>query len=351
MMSGKPHLIREYNLSIITSIISEKGPITKPEIAAATHLSLPTINKLVDELEEHGTVKTGNSIDGGIGRRAKTYLINESSAYFIVLYYQGNGFYASLCDIGGKELSSKKFSIKKKSLRGSLSDIYQVIDGLSKGNKEKIQAIGMGIPGVINNEGYIASIPEIPYWDGIQIGKIIEERYKIPTFLENDVKLMTVGYYSKHLKKKYSSIAFLYAGRGLGSGIIIDKQLVKGFNCFAGEYGYMLMNDDTNFEDILRREYRENEPNINDAMLLNYFVKVIINYITVINPEAIILKGDYISSEFIKKVKKNISIHIPSNNIPELLLDTEERDGWYGAYRLCLSNVSKRIDMVRRMDV
>ena len=49
-LTGKPKMLKEINSSIIENLVFENGPISKPELAKRTGLSLPTINKLVDDL-------------------------------------------------------------------------------------------------------------------------------------------------------------------------------------------------------------------------------------------------------------------------------------------------------------
>jgi hypothetical protein len=50
LKSGNPQLIRQYNQDTIKNLIFEKGPITKTMIANLTSLSVPTVNKIVDDL-------------------------------------------------------------------------------------------------------------------------------------------------------------------------------------------------------------------------------------------------------------------------------------------------------------
>ena len=46
MLVGQPKLLKEVNRDIIKDMIFEEGPITKPELAKASNLSLPTVNKI-----------------------------------------------------------------------------------------------------------------------------------------------------------------------------------------------------------------------------------------------------------------------------------------------------------------
>lgn len=56
-MVGTPRMIKLLNKDVIEGIIKVNGPITKPEIARLTNLSLVTVNKTVDILVKENKVK------------------------------------------------------------------------------------------------------------------------------------------------------------------------------------------------------------------------------------------------------------------------------------------------------
>ena len=61
MLTGQPKLLKEVNRNIVKKMIFEYGPITKPELSKRSNLSLPTINKIVDGLEQDGIVRREKS--------------------------------------------------------------------------------------------------------------------------------------------------------------------------------------------------------------------------------------------------------------------------------------------------
>jgi hypothetical protein len=51
-VTGKPQILKKVNSSVIEQMIYEHGPLSKPELVKLTSLSLPTVGKLVDDLEK-----------------------------------------------------------------------------------------------------------------------------------------------------------------------------------------------------------------------------------------------------------------------------------------------------------
>ena len=76
MLVGQPKLLKEVNRDIIKDMIFEEGPITKPELAKASNLSLPTVNKIVDGLERDGIVRQDGITGSSSGKKAKQYVAN-----------------------------------------------------------------------------------------------------------------------------------------------------------------------------------------------------------------------------------------------------------------------------------
>jgi glucokinase len=116
-----------------------------------------------------------------------------------------------------------------------LEVLYQHVDPLV--NKSTV-AIGIGVPSVVDIEkGIVYNVQNIPSWKEVPLKSLMEERYHIPVFLNNDANCFALGekYFGKG--QQAHSMIGLTIGTGLGSGIIINDKLFAGVNCGAGEFG------------------------------------------------------------------------------------------------------------------
>jgi len=77
----------------------------------------------------------------------------------------------------------------------------------------------------------------IPSWKVVPLKEILETRYKVPVYINNDANCFALGekYFGK--AKSYRSIVGLTIGTGMGSGLIFNGKLYEGINCGAGEFG------------------------------------------------------------------------------------------------------------------
>lgn len=131
-------------------------------------------------------------------------------------------------------LISKKINANGKA-EEVLDELFSFADELINGN---VNSIGIGVPGLVNNEEkMVYDVVNIPSWKKILLQQLMEERYNIPVYIENDANCFALGEFYFGKGKGCNSMLGITIGTGLGSGIIIDKKLYAGKNGGAGEFG------------------------------------------------------------------------------------------------------------------
>ncbi len=116
-----------------------------------------------------------------------------------------------------------------------LNDIYQVVDKLME---EDVVAIGIGVPSVVDvNQGIVYDVLYIPSWVEVPLKRLMEQRYNVPVYVNNDANCFAVGEYHFGKGKGVNSMIGITLGTGLGAGVVINKKLYAGYNCGAGEFG------------------------------------------------------------------------------------------------------------------
>ena len=129
----------------------------------------------------------------------------------------------------------------------------QIISGFSlviNQLDEKPKAISMAFPGPADyKRGIIGDLPNLPvYRGGVALGPILENHFKIPTFINNDGDLFALGeaHYGALVKvndklreqgklKQYHNLLAVTLGTGFGAGIVNDGKLLLGDNSVGAE--------------------------------------------------------------------------------------------------------------------
>ena len=153
-------------------------------------------------------------------------------------------------DIGGTNikyaLCNEKFEIKDKHTipteahKGGQVLIKKIISIIEE--YENLDRIAISTAGQVDDKNGIVvySTDNIPYYTGMMVKKIIENKTGIPTFVENDVNAFALGEAMFGAGKGQSDFLCLTYGTGIGGALYLDNKLYKGFGSSAGEFGHMI---------------------------------------------------------------------------------------------------------------
>lgn len=106
--------------------------------------------------------------------------------------------------------------------------------------KYVVESIGIACGGPLDSKlGIIQSPPNLPDWDNVEIVKYFEERFSIPTYLQNDANACAIAEWKFGAGRGAQNVIFMTFGSGLGAGLILDGKLYEGTNGNAGEIGHV----------------------------------------------------------------------------------------------------------------
>jgi glucokinase len=107
-----------------------------------------------------------------------------------------------------------------------------------------IRGIGLGVPSVIDLEkGIVYDVVNIPSWKKVHLKDILEEEFRVPVSVNNDVNCFILGEHRFGRVKGFRTVVGITSGTGLGAGIIINNEIYYGINCGAGEIGLLSYRD------------------------------------------------------------------------------------------------------------
>lgn len=107
-----------------------------------------------------------------------------------------------------------------------------------------IRAIGIGAPNGNYYRGTIEFAPNMK-WEGIvPLAEYFRMAFGVPCFLTNDANAAAIGEKMFGKAKNVNDFIMITLGTGLGSGIVINGQVVYGHDGFAGELGHVIVEED-----------------------------------------------------------------------------------------------------------
>ena len=103
-----------------------------------------------------------------------------------------------------------------------------------------LSSIGISCGGPLDSRrGVIMSPPNLPGWDNVPVVKFFEDRFHVPTAVQNDANACALAEYLYGSGRGVRNLVFMTFGTGLGAGIIVDGKLYSGANDNAGEIGHI----------------------------------------------------------------------------------------------------------------
>lgn len=129
------------------------------------------------------------------------------------------------------------------------ADFYQYLDELhaeatklieANDATDKIQGIGIGAPNANYYTGRIENAVNLP-WPSINLSELVSEKFGIPVAITNDANAAALGEMTYGAARGMKDFIMITLGTGVGSGIVINGQMVYGANGFAGELGHVIV--------------------------------------------------------------------------------------------------------------
>jgi predicted NBD/HSP70 family sugar kinase len=252
MKSFLPNNIKDENRKIIFDILLQHPELAKVEITEKTAMSFVTVSKIVNFFDQIGLLAaTGESREGsgGLGRKRTVYRFNENSYVTIGIQTIGKKITALLVNLHSKIIDSYSIETPIPFYSEEFGSMFEeIVTRMRKKAKETnsvILGIGIGVDGAINTRKKTIRIQTQDHQeDDYNYEPIIENltnRVNLPILLENDVNASILAEFRnlENSEEAPTDLVHISVGDGVGAGIILNKELHRGFNASAGELEYM----------------------------------------------------------------------------------------------------------------
>ncbi|MBK8046000.1 MAG: ROK family protein [Anaerolineales bacterium] len=125
-------------------------------------------------------------------------------------------------------------------LDGIAAAIQQTLDAAGV-TADDVGAIGMGVPGAVDVEHGISRMAVNLHWYDYPVTPQLYARFGVPTFLENDVRVATLGVHRFDNPDCKQNLVYVSIGTGVAAGVILDGKLFRGRQGLAGEIGHWIV--------------------------------------------------------------------------------------------------------------
>ena len=149
-----------------------------------------------------------------------------------------------IVDARGTVIASSSIKTGKHSkIEDYIDELYTEINRIIVANdaEGKINGIGIGAPNANYFTGVIEDGVNLPWPTPIPLADLISKKFGIPCVITNDANAAAIGEMTYGAARGLKDFIMVTLGTGVGSGIVVNGQMVYGHDGFAGELGHVIM--------------------------------------------------------------------------------------------------------------
>jgi N-acetylglucosamine repressor len=245
---------REINRQIVLTLIRAHQPVSRADLARLMETNRANITLLVNELLEEELVREGAQGSLKVPGRKPTFLyINAAKGVAIGLDVRPTRTFLMITDSIGKQIGEivsfpTKFDpadlVKSLSsnIRRALSNV-----GIDSSSSSLFHGIGIVFPGMVDREsGVVINAPKLG-WKNVPLIAMLDKELKGPEIhLENSGRACALSqiWSARGEVRGQNNSVFVSVSDGVGVGVVINGELMRGRHNTAGEFGHVPLSID-----------------------------------------------------------------------------------------------------------
>jgi len=254
MPKGNAVYINRLNKIKILGLIRDYSTISRAELVTKSGLSAPTVTRIVSSLiRDEKLVKSIGMGSSNGGRPPVMLKFNGKKNYVIGIDLGATAIRGVLSDMNGEFL--EEIEIKTRLEAGFdeiMEDVANLINNLAASKKRSARSIvygaGIAVAGLIDMKKNIVEYSPVFNWNKVDIVKALEDKVDFPVIFDNVTRLMALGGLCYGKGQRSMNFICVNVGYGIGSGIIVNGALLTGSRGFAGEFGHITIDKESDIQ-------------------------------------------------------------------------------------------------------
>jgi predicted NBD/HSP70 family sugar kinase len=226
----------------ILEILRRRGPISRPDISKEMGVNVVTISNYIDEFIKRSLVFEKELDVSEGGRRPVLLDLNAEAGYVIGVGLNLLNMVGLLVDLKGNIVTKTQIARPKASVKEISESLLEIVREILRRSKEytpHIKGIGVGVAGLINKKDGAVHWPQKMdhYYTyasvDVPLKDLMEKEFNLPTMIENDATGACFGEHWMSLQQEVKNCLYMFSG--VGCGIMINGEMYRGAQGYAGE--------------------------------------------------------------------------------------------------------------------
>jgi predicted NBD/HSP70 family sugar kinase len=233
---------REINRWIALNLVREHQPISRADLARRMNTTRGVVGVLVDRLIAEGLVYEGPKGDAPRGRKPIFLYVRTQDRLLVAVDVRVSGIYLMLCDLGGQQIAVETFTPVLSPTK-IVRELGERVRSLLRRHNATghCEGIGVVIPGMVDRDtGRILYAPPLN-WRDVEFREPLSRVTGLPVYVESAGKACAMAQMWLSRDDALGAQNFLYISisDGVGTGLVIGGEVLRGHSAIAGEFGHM----------------------------------------------------------------------------------------------------------------
>ena len=235
-----PRRIGDLNRSRVLRALSDRGPLSRADLAKAAGVTRATMGTIVQSLIDSGILEEHAPMNlGAIGKPARPVWFAPGAGLAIAASVTVDGVEACLVDASGTVRERHREELKSR--ESSTVVARAVADAVSRAKGKTAAPVGVGVavPATVDTaHGEVLGSGQIPGAQGRVIVERVNARTSLPVHIDNDSRTHALAEKWFGGGRGLETYAAMQTGEGLGAGIVLGGEIVRSRSGVAGEVGH-----------------------------------------------------------------------------------------------------------------
>ncbi|HWC16999.1 MAG TPA: ROK family transcriptional regulator [Terriglobales bacterium] len=231
---------RDINRSVVLNLIRRRQPISRADLARVSGLQRSTVSLITEQLIEQRWVINGPTGHLPRGRRPTFLRLNERRAILVADIRPAKTTVA-LADVNGQFLSQVAFATPSDAATGTARIAQQVKELMRSQPKLIFEGIGVSLPGRYDEQASRLIFAPNLKWGEFDLKGSLEKATKLRVELENAANACVLAEVWFGHADQVRDMVVVTISEGIGTGIFLNGQLMRGDHGMAGEFGHVAL--------------------------------------------------------------------------------------------------------------
>jgi predicted NBD/HSP70 family sugar kinase len=236
---------RDINRRIVLNLIRTHQPISRADLARHSGLQRSTVSVIIEQLIDENWLMEGASGHTLRGRRPRFLHLNQGRAGIIGINIRPAKTTIALADLDARFLAQESLPTDQNPERFIAELITRVRNLIKTHPKIAYEGIGLSLPGRIDAASQRLVFAPNLGWGDVDLKTPLEQATGLPVELENAANACAMAefWFGRHSDGVRNMVA-VTVSEGIGGGLILNGQIVRGSTGMAGEFGHVTIIED-----------------------------------------------------------------------------------------------------------